>query len=150
MTALQLISGWKNLTTLYLANLPIRSGQFLVEIGKQCVNLEKLRLEHLGAHSACCYKNALLQMLPHCHNLKDFSIEQANIGQVSHVIHTLTDNTKLRRVRVKSSGIGNDVASNLIPSIVRLIRVTTLILLVYEVEAMTQVACDKLKSVLQR
>ncbi|XP_046434194.1 uncharacterized protein LOC124186484 [Neodiprion fabricii] len=150
LTALYLISGWTSLTTLHLVNLPIRSGKFLIEIGKQCKNLEKLKLENLGHRGACCYKNELYQMLAHCLNLKDFSIQQDNFGQTSTIFTMFGKNRKLRRIYIKSLGTGNHTTGDLVLPIKSLVQSCELVLLIYEIQGITQATCDKLKSVLQR
>ncbi|XP_046750545.1 uncharacterized protein LOC124413810 [Diprion similis] len=150
LTALYLISGWKYLTTLHLANLPIRSGKFLIEIGKQCKNLEKLKLENLGHRGACCYKNELHQMLPHCLNLKDFSIQQDNLGQASTIFTMFEKNSKLKRVCIKSLGTGNYTTRDLVLPIKNLVQSCELVLFIYEIQGITQACCEKLKTVLQR
>ncbi|XP_012264945.2 uncharacterized protein LOC105691196 isoform X1 [Athalia rosae] len=149
LSALHLIKKWESLTTLCLANLPIRSGQFLVEIGKQCTNLELLRLENLGARGVCCYRTELQQMLTNCQNLKDFAMRQDNLGQVSPLFAKLSENPKLRRVCVSSLGKGN-IIGDLVLAVGNLMSSANLILFVCEIEGMTQAACTRLKSNLQR
>ncbi|XP_046750702.1 uncharacterized protein LOC124413935 isoform X2 [Diprion similis] len=148
LAALRIIAGWRNLTSLFLVKIPIKDGQFLVEIGSQCKNLEKLRLVSLGPQSNCCYAKELMQMLIFCHNLKDFSIEQSNLCQIPRIFDTLAKNLKLRRVCLKSLGKSRNLP-NLIPSIEGLIRSCKLLLFVCEYKGLADHACDELKSTLQ-
>lgn len=83
LDALPLIAGWKNLRSLCLKSVPIIDGHFLVVIGKQCVNLEKLVLHSLGSRKSCCYVNELCQMHVDCKNLRELIISEWDIAEVS-------------------------------------------------------------------
>lgn len=145
--ALHLISGWKELTTLLLAKIPIKNGKFLVEIGKQCENLETLRLEDIGPPNYFCYKNELSEMMTYCRTLKDFSIVQDNIGKVSDMFRMFSKNSKLQRLKIKSFGRRNTFDKPLL-RIETLIRSHKLILLWCEFDNL--VNADSLMCSVQR
>lgn len=83
-----------------LINIPIDDGEFLVEIGKQCKNLENLHLRRLGSYGRCGYEKELLQMLTSCQNLRTFSIESTYLTKTVEVVESLTNNKHLTSVRM--------------------------------------------------
>lgn len=102
LDALPLIAGWKNLRSLHLKHIPITDGQFLIEIGKQCQYLEKVSLQRLGPGESCCYLDELFIMLPNCRNLKDFTIDQGGLGDVSEMFRSLANNREIESVTVST------------------------------------------------
>lgn len=101
LDALHLISGWRCLETLHMTNIPIEDGQFLIEIGKRCENLQKLCLRRLPFGREYHYENSLFEMLKHCRNLRDFTLEQFSVDQVK-LFALLANNVDLEKVWVIS------------------------------------------------
>lgn len=122
LSALPKIAGWSNLKSLSLSSVPIEDGYFLIEIGKQCRDLEILELFDLGPWASCCYIDDLLIMLSELKNLREFQLRQDNIGKVSKIFNSLSNNnSKLKTVSVISEGEVNS-ADDLIKSVERFLR----------------------------
>lgn len=128
--AFYVIPGWKNLESLRLLDIPICEWRFLIEIGKQCRKLQKLELNYSRCYEfrAPSFKKELLEMLPHCHELKEFSIfvydysnDTSYIGCLSEWFTCLAGNKRLRKVVVASLG-DNKNTGNLISSIENLFK----------------------------
>lgn len=100
---LHLIQNWKYLQTLRLIDIPIEDGEFMIEIGKQCKNLQNLELTRLGPRNKCCYEEELLQMLTNCRNLRAFLIEAVWLNKTVEVLSLLTNNEHLSRVHLKTT-----------------------------------------------
>lgn len=126
---LRLISRWKYLETLRLLDIPIEDGEFLIDIGKRCENLQNLKLINLGTRfgrpmSNCCYEEGLLEMLTNCHNLRNFTIETTILKVISTMLSLLANNVLLSRLHIKSQYGSSDVLlhSGLVSSIEELLR----------------------------
>lgn len=152
LAALYSIAGWKNLTTLRLQHIPIQDGKFLIEIGKQCKNLENLELFDLGStDDAPCFEKELLQMLIHCNNLTDFTLLQPNISRLTEIFFSLVNNPQLRRVDVTSYHKGNIAKTNLRLSIEQLLhRCPKLTTFICTIDGISRAASDELTSTLRR
>ncbi|XP_015511492.1 uncharacterized protein LOC107218206 [Neodiprion lecontei] len=124
LDALVLISRWKKLTTLRLGCIPVQNGKFLVEIGKCCPHLENVVINNLGFSNPCNYTRDLLEMITHCRNLKDFSMDQCAIIEVSELLTCLSFNLQLESVRVRNHD-GRPCPENLMESMEHLIQTCT-------------------------
>ncbi|XP_046490319.1 uncharacterized protein [Neodiprion pinetum] len=125
--ALLHISQWRNLTALRLAFVPVHDGQFLIDVGKHCVNLETLVLVHLGTtgHSRT-YMSDLAEMLRHCRNMREFFFEDDQVFGAHEVLMALTNNLKLERIEMEFYERGEDYA-RMMASMYHLLRTCTLL-----------------------
>nr|CAD7206471.1 unnamed protein product [Timema douglasi] len=73
-----------------------RSGNWAITT--QCINLSSLRLGNLGPNGRCSYIRNLCSALGHCNNLKDFRLDQSNIGRFDYLLDALSSCPKLQRV----------------------------------------------------
>ncbi|KAJ1523970.1 hypothetical protein ONE63_010516 [Megalurothrips usitatus] len=103
MRSLSAISQWKCLTSLTLANLPIRQGKFLQDILKDCRMLKTLKIADLGHESRCLYSNDLYSALPFS-RLEDFHWTQSYVGSTSRLWTALQTIPTLQRVALCLEG----------------------------------------------
>lgn len=101
---LSYISRWQDLQKLELKSLrSVLTGQFLVNICKQCTKLSRLLLKDIGHRGIFTYHGALTEALSHCPKLKDFRLEHAYDVKLGHVFPGLVCCTELERVCIISN-----------------------------------------------
>lgn len=103
-TSLSSVCGWKNLTAITLANLPINNGKFLVPILRDCFQLKSLKLVDLGSEAVCVYAHDLYNALPQCKALQDFHWTQSYIGSTSKLWTALQNIPTLHRIALCLQG----------------------------------------------
>ncbi|XP_046435554.1 uncharacterized protein LOC124187215 isoform X1 [Neodiprion fabricii] len=95
------IARWRHLTALRLAYVPILDGRFLVEIGKNCENLQILVLIDLAkTGQSISYMNDVSDMLTRCRNIREFSFSEEDIFGVFNLLTSLSCNPKLESVDI--------------------------------------------------
>lgn len=82
--------------------VPPKDGQFLIEIGKRCKNLQELSIENNPSGEADCDEFALFEMLKYCCNLREFTISDVDIDQ-TEMFNSLAKNVNLESVEARDS-----------------------------------------------
>ena len=86
------------LTHLTLQNLPLRKGDLLLSIIKNCRKLMSLRIKDLGQSGLCCYTKQLSEAFQFCTSLKDLRIEQNSLAPCKDLLQALISYGQLQRL----------------------------------------------------
>lgn len=93
------LEGLRRLRCLTLAGLPgILKGTGLVQLARQCKNLQVLSLANIGLVKAMNYTPALLETLRHCTQLQELRLEQPYLNANGAFFEALSSCSLLRRV----------------------------------------------------